>query len=96
MFVLIPLIIIFLSIAYINLNENISIYLEIFLYILMIAVTTLSVILYKNIQINLKEQENNKIRLEIYQLKQKLINCTNEKLINSIKHKIKSRQNELI
>ena len=96
MFILIPLIIIFLSFSYINVNENIGIYTEVSLYLLMIFVSIISIILYKNIQNNLIQQENNKIRLEIVELKEKLKKSTDEVLINSIKHKIKLRESEII
>jgi len=96
MFILIPLIIIFLSSSYLYVNDNISVLTEVILYILMIITSIVSVILYKNIKINMKQQEDNQIRLEIYELEKKLLNIKkDEKLINSIKHKIEQRKEEL-
>jgi len=76
MFILIPTIIIFLSSAYIYLNDNISFYLEIVLYLIMIATIYLSYRLYKNIKIDVIKQNINSILMEIQRLEIKL---TNEK-----------------
>ncbi|MEA2050961.1 MAG: hypothetical protein U9O56_09560 [Campylobacterota bacterium] len=52
--------------------------------------------LYKNIKQNMKEQDNNQIRLEINQLEKKLKNTKDLKEINSLKNKINLRKDEII
>ncbi|MEA3383421.1 MAG: hypothetical protein U9Q20_01920 [Campylobacterota bacterium] len=96
MFVLIPLVIVFLSLSYIYVNDNLSIYTQIGLYILMITVSIISIVIYKKIKYNMKEQDNNQIRLEILELEKKLKTSTDKTLLNSIKQKIKQREKEIL
>ena len=96
MFILIPLIIIFLSSSYLYVNEDLSVFTQIFHYILMISISIVSIVLYKNIKKNMEQQEYNKIKLEIFELEKKLQNSTDEKDKNSIKNKIELRKKELI
>ena len=90
MFILIPLIIIFLSLSYLKLNDDISIYTTIFLYILMGTTLFISLFLYKKIQDDIKQQEINAIQLDINHLIIKLDKTEDaenqELLIKQIEH----------
>jgi septal ring factor EnvC (AmiA/AmiB activator) len=94
MFIIVPLIIIFLSTSYIYLNQT-SILTDILVYIFDIAIVALTIWLYKKVQQDLKLQEINKLKEEIGQLETKLKNSTDEQHIKSFNHKISVLKNDL-
>jgi len=97
MFILIPAIFIFLLLSYIYLND-ISLAMEIIIYILIVLIAFLSIVLYKKIQTDLKFQEINGLESEISDLEKRLKNTEDEVLkkryynqIDSIKKEIDSK-----
>jgi len=95
MFVIVPLIIIFLCLSYLYINET-SIYTDIFIYSLILLTSFISMYLYKKIQADLKQQEKNAIQLEINDLLHKLQNTNDEKIILSYEHKLDNLKKELM
>ena len=95
MFVIVPLIIIFLCLSYLYINET-SIYTDIFIYSLILLTSFISIYLYKKIQADLKQQEKNAIQLEINDLLHKLQNTNDEKIILSYEHKLDNLKKELM
>ena len=94
MFLIIPAIIIFLAFSYLHLNENVSMFVEVSIYIFIISVVSFSLYIYKAIRKNLKQQELNKILLEIHQLEQKLKRTNQENEQETINLQIKKLQEE--
>lgn len=96
MFIIIPLILIFLLFSYLQLNDDVSFELTMTIYGLMVGIVYLSFIISKKIQKDFKEQERNAIIIELNHLQKKLSNETDEKLIHLYKHKIEMLEEELI
>ena len=95
MFVIVPLIIIFLCLSYLYINET-SIYTDIFIYCIILLTSFISIYLYKKIQEDLTQQEKNAIQLEINDLLHKLQNSNDEKIILSYEHKLENLKKELM
>ena len=95
MFILIPLVIIFLCISYLQLNDNIGIYTQSSIYILILLTIVLSLYLYKKVKEDMKQQESNTIQLEINQLINKLATINDEKIKDAMTSKITHLQDEL-
>ncbi len=93
MFVIVPLIIIFLLSSYLYVNE-VSVTVQITLYSLIVGVIFISLYLYRSIQNNLKQQEINSIQVEINILKAKKEKIDNEKEKEYIVHKIELLEEE--
>ncbi len=72
MFILIPLIFIFLLFSYLQINNDVSLYTEIFIYCLIILIIVISFYLAKKIKADMHQQELNTILIEINRLKHKL------------------------
>jgi len=87
MFTIVPLIIIFLCSSYIYLND-VSMIVMILIYLFEIGLVIGTFSLYKKIKLDLKDQEQNKIKQEIYNLKQKVSNTNDEILKKSLENKI--------
>lgn len=87
MFTIVPLIIIFLCSSYIYLND-VSMIVMILIYLFEIGLVIGTFFLYKKIKLDLKDQEQNKIKQEIYNLKQKVSNTNDEILKKSLENKI--------
>ena len=87
MFTIVPLIIIFLCSAYIYLND-VSFIVTVLIYIFEIGLVTGSFYLYKKIKQDLDDQEINKLKQEIYELKQKIQNTDDDILKKSLENKI--------
>ena len=94
MFIIIPAIIIFLAFSYLHLNEDVSMVVEILIYTFMVLIVLLSLYIYRAIQKNLKQQELNKILLEIHQLEQKLRSSIQENQKETIHLQIKKLKEE--
>lgn len=88
MFILIPLILIFFAVAYLQVMEDISIYTEVFIYCFIVLVIFISFYTLRFIQNDMKKQELNNILLEINKLKQKLTNVKSEQQKLGIENEI--------
>jgi len=89
MFILIPSIIIFLCLSYLQLNDNVSIIAQIVLYSIMATTVAISLFLYKRVKTDMNLQDINSITIEIDRL-QKIINKSDDqKIILGLKNKIK-------
>ena len=95
MFILIPLILIFLAIAYLQVTQDITIYTKISVYLFIAFVIFISLYLAKIIKKDLIKQEINNIQLNINKLKQKLINTEDEREQKGFKNEIKILYKEL-
>lgn len=87
---------IFLLSSYLWVNDEVSFIVEVFIYILIFLIAFISLYLYKSIHKNLKQQEKNSIQIEINQLKSKLKKHQDEKIVQSIKAKIKILEKEIV
>jgi len=87
MFTIVPLIIIFLCSAYLYLN-NVSFIVTILIYIFEVSLVVGSFYLYKKIKQDLDDQEINKIKQEINDLKKRKNSSDDEILKNSLENKI--------
>ena len=94
MFILIPVIFIFLLLSYIYLN-NLSKFTQGFIYILIVIIILISSYLYKKIKNDLKQQEINALDAELLTLKKKLQTTEDEKEKNTVKRKINSVKEEI-
>ncbi|MEA2017169.1 MAG: hypothetical protein U9N59_01865 [Campylobacterota bacterium] len=95
MFILIPSIIIFLCISYLQINDNVGITTQIVLYILMLITIIISLLLYKKVKKDIITQDLNSIHIEIKRLTNKIENSTDEKIILGLNHKIKLLKDEI-
>ena len=95
MFILIPTIIIFLSLSYLHLNDDVGIATEIVLYLLMLTTTLISLYLYKKVKNDMNIQDVNSIKIEIQRLTQKLNKTKEENIKLGLIHKIKLLQQEI-
>jgi amino acid permease len=68
LFIIVPLIIIFLAFAYLELNENISLIEEIIVYSIVVGVVFISIRLYNKVKNDVKLQEINALRFEYNEL----------------------------
>jgi len=94
MFLLIPAIFIFLLFAYIYLND-LSLITEIIIYILISAISLLSLFLYKKVKDDLKSQEINALEAEIVSLKKRFQKTEDEDLKQRYQKQIESIQKEI-
>lgn len=95
MFILIPTIIIFLCLAYIQLNDDISVITQITLYGVMTITTLISFKLYKKIKNDILLQEVNSITIEINKLHTNIKNTDDEQIILGLKKKIIALEKEI-
>ena len=72
MFILIPLVLIFFCIAYLSVNDDLTIYTQSFIYFLIFFILFVSVYLFKIIKADMKKQELNNVQIEINKLNHKL------------------------
>ncbi|RLA83142.1 MAG: hypothetical protein DRG78_05195 [Epsilonproteobacteria bacterium] len=94
MFILIPTIIIFLCISYLQINDDVGVTTQVILYILMLLTTLISLFLYKKVKNDMNLQDVNSILIEIERLNQKIDKTTDEKIILGLKHKIELLEKE--
>jgi len=94
MFLLIPAIFIFLLIAYIYLNE-LSLLIEIIIYILIIAIAFLTFFLYQKIKEDIKQQEINSLEAEIIALKKRAKKSEDEVLKQRYQKQIEAIKKEI-
>lgn len=88
MFILIPSVIIFLALAYLELSEEITIIDKSLVSIIIVLTLYFSFKLYKGVKQNFKQQEINMILMEIKELEKKLKKETDEQAQDMIKRKI--------
>ncbi|MEA3554017.1 MAG: hypothetical protein U9R39_06425 [Campylobacterota bacterium] len=96
MFILIPTIIIFLSLSYLHLNDDVGITTQIILYLLMITTTIISLYLYKKVKSDMNIQDLNSIKIEIQRLTQKLNNTKEENIKLGLMRKIELLEQEMM
>lgn len=96
MFIIVPAIIIFLAFSYLHLNKDVSMIVQVLIYAFILVVILLSWYIYKSIQKNLKQQEVNKILLEIHQLQKKLKNVKTQSQQDTLQLQIKKLQKEVM
>lgn len=94
MFLIIPAIIIFLASSYLYVNDDVSMIVQWVIYFFIVIIILFTYYLYKSIQKNLKQQEHNKILLEINQLKIKLKDTQSEEKRKILYQKITKLENE--
>ena len=87
MFIIVPVIIIFLCGAYLYLNKT-TFLIKIIIYSIIILIFLGTILLYKFIKKDLKQQEKNEIQLQINQLLKALENEQDKRIINSTLNKI--------
>ena len=95
MFILIPTIIIFLCISYLQINDDVGITTQIILYFLMLTTILISLGLYRKVKKDINLQEINSILIEIKRLNEKINNSTDEKIILGLKYKIELLEKEI-
>jgi len=94
MFILIPTIIIFLCISYLQINDDVGMTTQIILYILMAFTIFISLSLYKKVKNDMNLQDINSINIEIIRLNTKIENTSDKKIILGLQHKIKILEEE--
>jgi len=95
MFIIIPAIIIFLASSYLYLND-VSLLVQVLIYLFIVMIILFSLYIYIAIQKNLKQQEKNKIVIEINQLKQRIKNEDSENKKKILYRKIEKLYNNLV
>ena len=95
MFILIPTIIIFLSLSYLHLNNDVGITTQIVLYLVMISTAFISLYLYKKVKNDMNIQDINSIIIEIQRLTQKLNSTKEENIKLGLMRKIELLQQEI-
>ena len=96
MFILIPTIIIFLSLSYLHLNNDVGITTEIVLYLVMISTVFVSLYLYKKVKNDMNIQDINSIKIEIQRLTKKLNSTDKENIKLGLMRKIELLKQEII
>ena len=95
MFILIPTIIIFLCISYLQINDDVGIITQVMLYILMVVTVFISFGLYKKVKNDMNLQDTNSIKIEIQRLTKILDKTKDEIKRVGLLHKIELLQNEI-
>ena len=96
MFILIPTIIIFLSLSYLHLNDDVGITTEIILYLVMISTVFISLNLYKKVKNDMNIRDINSIKIEIQRLTKKLNSTDKENIKLGLMRKIELLKQEII
>lgn len=94
MFIIVPIIIIFLLFSYLHLND-VTFIGEMVVYFLILSVVLLSIFIYKKVKNDYKIQQQNTIKQEIATLQMKLLQTTEENIKKSYLHKIEMLHKEL-
>lgn len=95
MVIMIPLFIIFLSFAYLQLSDNITIIDQSIVAIIVIITILFSLNLYKKVKQNMKQQEINAILLEIKELEKKVSLEKDKEKKKYLTKKISTLHNEI-
>ena len=96
MFILIPLILIFLSVAYLQIAQDITILTYISVYLFIVFVIFISFYLAKIIKLDFLKQESNNIQIRINELESKLLNTDDIKQQKGLRNEINILNLELI
>jgi hypothetical protein len=95
LFIIVPLIIIFLAFAYLELNENISLIEEIIVYSIVIGVVFISIRLYNKVKNDVKLQEINALKFEYNELINKFNQSNDEEYKKNLNIKIENIKKEI-
>ena len=95
MFILIPSIIIFLALSYLQLSEETTLFERSIIYIIVAGTIFISFKVYRNLKHNMKQQEINKILLEIKELENRFSKLEDETQKNHLRKKIEKLKDEL-
>ncbi len=95
MVILIPLIIIFLSLAYLKIAEDITLLDKVLAGFVITVTLAVSLILYRKIKQNLKQHEINLILIEINETKKELGRTQDEKHSRHLERKLQKLKKEL-
>jgi beta-lactamase regulating signal transducer with metallopeptidase domain len=95
LFIIVPLIIIFLAFAYLELNENISLIEEIIVYSIVVGVVFISIRLYNKVKNDVKLQEINALRFEYNELMNKYKQSKDEEYKKNLTIKIEKIKKEI-
>ena len=96
MFVIVPLIIVFLGSSYLYLNDDVGIIVTISIYLVMLGTVGLSALIFKKVQSDSKLQDINSIKLEILRLNKKIEQTDQENIILGLKKKIELLEKEIL
>ncbi len=94
MFIIIPLILIFFCVAYLSVNDDLSIFTQSFIYFLIFCILFISFYLFKIIKSDMKKQELNNIQIEINKLNTKLNTMSDDTHKKGIFNKINMLKQE--
>jgi hypothetical protein len=95
LFIIVPLIIIFLAFAYLELNENISLIEEIIVYSIVVGVVFISIRLYNKVKNDVKLQEINALKFEYNELINKFNQSNDEEYKKNLNIKIENIKKEI-
>lgn len=95
MFLIIPIIIVFLATSYLYLNPELSILMKFIVYFFILLTIATSFYIYKHIKHSLSLQEKNKIQHEINNIFKKLSKEKDETKIQLYKKQIEKLQQEI-
>jgi len=97
MFILIPLVIVFLAYGYLQMNENSGLFVEIIVYAIIVSTIVFSYILYKKFKEDLIQQDINSLKVEINSIIARIKKSNNEeekKLLEQRIHKLERQIDE--
>jgi len=97
MFILIPLVIVFLAYGYLQMNENSGLFVEIIVYTIIALTIVFSYILYKKFKEDLIQQDINSLKVEINSIIARIKKSSNEeekKLLEQRIHKLERQIDE--
>lgn len=94
MFIIVPLIIIFLAFAYLELNDNVSLLEKIVVYSIVLGVIAISIRLYTKIKNDVAIQELNALKFEYNELMNKYKQSKDEEYKKNLNIKIEKIKKE--
>ena len=95
MFIIIPLIFIFLAVAFLQINPTLSLVVKVLVYIFIFLVIAITMFITKKIKDDIKIQEINQTILAVKKLKKQLLNTTDKQKILGLKNEIEKLENEI-
>lgn len=95
MFIIVPLIIIFLAFAYLELNDNVSLLEKIVVYSIVLGVIAISIRLYTKIKNDVAIQELNALKFEYNELMNKYKQSKDEEYKKNLNIKIEKIKKEI-
>ena len=94
MFILIPIVIISFCSSYLQINDDVAIYLQILLYTIIGITLFISVCVYRKVKNDINLQDCNSLCIEINRLVDKLDGTSDKKIISGLEQKIKLLEEE--